>query len=546
MGRLTKTLASVGLGLALIGGIAACSPAEDAQAVSGDHVVLHRGNGAEPSSLDPHKASGTWENNVIGDLFMGLYTEDVNGAPVFGMAVGHEISEDGLTHTFDMRDGALWSDGEPVTAYDFEYAMRRILNPETAAKYASILFIIQNAEAVNTGDMALEELGVHALDADTLEITLNRPAPFLPWLLTHYTTFPVPAHVVEELGDRWVRPGNMVSNGAYVLEGWTPNDHITLVKNDQFFDAENVAIDEVIFYPTDDESAALRRFRAGELDMNTGFPAQQYRWLQENMPDETHVVPYFSTSYILFNVEEPPFDDVRVRRALSMAVDRDTIAYRILATGQIPTYSLNPPQMPDYTPPRLSFADESWNDRIATARELMEEAGYGPDNPLEFTYRYMEGNDSRRVAVALQNWWGEIYADVDVVNTEPAVHYNDLQSSNFEVGGAGWIADYPDPENYLFLFDSTTGALNYSQYNSPEFDDLLHRAQNSADQDERAALYRQAEEVLLADSPFIPTLNGVSRTLVGAHIQGYEDNAVHIHRTRWMSINEEQRRQQGY
>jgi len=518
-----------------------------AQGADGGPMVLHRGNGAEPASLDPHRASGTWENNVIGDMFLGLYTEGPDGAPIFGAAVDHQTSEDGLTHTFTLREGTTWSDGVPVTAHDFVYGLRRIVDPNTAARYAFITYIVENAQEINAGDLPTTEMGARAIDNLTLELTLTRPAPFLPWLLTHYTMFAVPQHAIEEHGDDWTRADNFVSNGAYTLTEWVPNDHITLVKNPQFYDSDRVVIDEVIFYPTDDESAALRRFRAGELDMNTGFPTQQYQWLLDNMAEETRVVPYFSTSYILFNMESDAFQNDLVREALSLAVRREVITDIILATGQVPTYSLNPPMMPDYGPPELSFAIDSdvtqevVNSRVARAQELMREAGYGPDNPLEFTYRYMEGVDARRVAVALAGWWQEIYADVNIVNTEPAVHYRDLQTRNYDMGGAGWIADYPDPENYLLLFHSESGALNYSGYASEEFESLLDQAQNTADADQRRALYQSAEAVLLRDSPFIPTHNSVSRTLVGQHIVGYEDNGVHIHRTRWMSIDESQR-----
>ena len=520
---------------------------------NGDRVVFHRGNGAEPASLDPHKASGTWENNIIGDMFLALYTEDELGAPVPGAISGHTISDDLLVHTFTLRDDIVWSDGVPVTAHDFEFAFRRIINPNTAARYASILYLIENAEELNTSDDLenLEErmtsLGVHALDDMTLEIRLDHPAPYLPQLLTHYTAYPVPRHTIEEFGDRWSRPGNMVSNGAYTLAEWVPNDHITLVKNDLFYDADNVNIDEIIVYPTDDESAALRRFRAGELDANTGFPSQQFEWLQENMPDEMRVAQYISTTYILFNMDDPAFQDLGVRQALSMAIDRTTITEQVLRTGQQPTFTLVPPLMPNYTPPTVFYENMTMEERVAAARELMREAGYSPENPLQFEYRYMEGVDSRRYAVAVAGFWEAIYVDVDLINTEPATHYADLESHNFAMGGAGWIADYADPENYLFLFDSASGGLNYALYNNPTYDALLAQAAITADPGERSAILQEAEALILSEAPFIPTHNSVSKSLVGRQVVGWEDNVVHIHRTRYMSIDESQRTvQEGF
>ncbi len=512
---------------------------EDATAVSEDaQVVLNRGNGSEPSSLDPHRASGTWENNIIGDMFLGLYTEDADGIPIYGAAENHTVSDDGLVHTFTIREGHVWSDGAPVTAYDFEFALRRILDPVMAAEYAALLYVIVNAREINSGTITdLTQLGARALDARTLEITLTVPAPYLPQLLTHYTAFPVPQHVVEEHGERWVRAGNMVSNGPYVLQNWTPNDHITLTKNELFFDAGNVAIDVVNFYPTDDSSAALRRFRAGEIDLNTDFPSQQYDWLQENLGAETRVAEYISTSYIAVNTSVPPFDDVRVRQALAMVIDRETIANQILRTGQVPAYSLVPPSMPNYDAPQATFVSLSYNDRVAMAQDLMREAGFGPDSPLRFTYRYRESIENRRAAIATAGMWNQyLYTQVDLVNTEVAIHYADLRTGNFEMADAGWTADYADPENYLFLVDSRSGQLNYGHYANPEYDALLDQARLETDLELRADILNAAERIFLNDLPLIPTTFGVSKNLVATRVLGWQDNLVDVHRTRFLSF----------
>lgn len=515
---------------------------DDVTAQSEDGLVtLNRGNAAEPSSLDPHRASGTWENNIIGDMFVGLYTEDAEANPVLGAAQAHTVSDDGLVHTFIMREGHVWSDGVPVTAHDVVFAFQRILDPAMAAEYAAILYVINNAAAINAGQMDPGELGVRAIDDRTLEIRLNRPAPFLPQLLTHYTTFPVPMHAIEDFGDQWTRPENFVSNGAYVLENWIPNDHITVTKNPLFYDADNVDVDVVNYFPTDDASSALRRFRAGELDLNTDFPSQQYSWLLENMPEETRTYPYIATSYIAVNTIRPPFDDVRIRRALAMAIDRDTIAFEILKTGQTPAYTLVPPLIPNYTPPQADFASLTLEERREVARELMREAGYGPDNPLQFVYRYRESVDNRRSAVAVADFWREIYVNVDLVNTETATHYDDLRAGNFALGDAGWVADYADPENYLFLVDSNSGQLNYGNYNNPAYDALLAQAAQTADLEERAEILAQAEEILMYEMPLIPTTYGVSKAVVGQHVVGWVDNPLNIHRTRFISLDESQR-----
>jgi len=542
--RIFPILILVAIAAAAVFGYSSLNRDATAQGEPGT-IVLHRGNGAEPVTLDPHGSAGTWESNILRDLFMGLYADAPDGTPILGSADSHEISEDGLTHTLTIREGLVWSDGVPVTANDFEFALKRIMNPLTAARYASLLYLIENGEEINIGENPnLDDLGVRAIDDRTLEIRLNRPAPFMPWLLTHVTTYPVPQHAVEEHGDDWTRPENIVSNGPFTLTEWVPNDHIRVVRNERYYDTENVAIDEVIFYPTDDESAALRRFRAGELDMNSGFPSQQLDWLRDNMPEEARIFEYIGTSYMAINVREAPLDNPDIRRALALAIDRDIIAYEILRKGQVPAYTLVPPQIPQYTPPQADFADMSQGDRVREAQELMRAAGYGPDNALRFTYRYRESVDNRRVAVAMARFWREIYVEVDLVNTEPAVHYQDLEVGNFEVGDAGWIADYPDAENYLFLLDSSSGLLNYGGYANEEFDSLLALAAQTADLEVRAGILARAEAISIRDMPLIPTTYSVSSNLVGLHIQGFEDNVVNIHPTRWLTIDETRRPEQ--
>lgn len=295
--------------------------------------ILHKGNTSEPDSLDPNKATGTWESSILRDMIFGLYTEDAYGEAIPGSAVSHSVSDDGLIYTFKMREGMVWSDGVPVTAHDFVYGMRRILNPSTASQYASLLYVIENAAEVNTGDMPGEALGSRAIDDMTLEITLVNPAPFFIEMTTHQTMYPLPKHVVEAHGDQWVRPENVQVNGPYKLVEWVPQGHIRLIKNELYYAVDELQIDEIYYYPTVDRTAALKQFRAGELDMNSRLPLQQIDWLQENMPDETRLYPYMGLSYIIFNTEAAPFDDVRVRTALSMVIERDVITSKSCAVA---------------------------------------------------------------------------------------------------------------------------------------------------------------------------------------------------------------------
>ena len=276
-------------------------------------IVLNRGNAAEPLSLDPHHANSVWEDNILADLLVGLTTEAADGTPLPGAAERWETSTDGKTWTFHLRDH-LWSDGMPVTAEDFVYGWRRILDPKTASPYGYFLYLIKNGEAVNGGKMPLTALGAKAPDAKTLVVELEHPAPYLLEYLMHFTTNPVPRHVIEVKGDAWTKPENYVCNGPYTLADWIPNDRVTLIKNPKFYDAGNVKIDRTIFYPTTDYGAALKRLRAGELDVQDRMPGQQVDWLKKNMPEILRLDPILVTEFLTCNKARRPFGDVRVRQ----------------------------------------------------------------------------------------------------------------------------------------------------------------------------------------------------------------------------------------
>jgi oligopeptide transport system substrate-binding protein len=503
-----------------------------------DSVTLHRGNSSEPLSLDPHKASGSWENNIIGDMFIGLFTEDANGQPVPGMAESWDVSEDGLTWTFTLRE-ASWSDGTPVTAGDFVYAWRRIASPATGAQYVSILYPIAGMEAATRGEIPPEEIGVRAIDDRTLEVSLVNPAPYLQGLLTHYTSFPVPRHVVEQYGDEWVRPANIQVNGAYRLEDWRTNNFVHLTRNEGFFDNENVCIDDVYYYPTVDNSAAGRRVRNGELHINNDFPGQQLDFLRREIPDYVRIAPYMGTIYFSVNTTLDQFADPNVRNALGMAIDRHFIADEILRAGFQPAYSLVPPGVANYPGGvRAAWADTPVEQRRAEARALLEAAGYGPDNPLQFEYTYRATRDNPRVAPVVQNDWSAIaeWVQPELIVNDTQIHYDNLRAQDFEVADGGWIADYNDPYNFLFLGEYRSIPMNYSRYNNPEFDAMLTAANMELDPEARGRMLAQAEQMLIDDMPIIPIVYYVSKNLVNPEVTGWEDNIVDIHRTRYMCL----------
>lgn len=500
-------------------------------------ATLHRGNQNEPDTLDPSKATGSWESNILGDLFLGLTTEDAHADPIPGAAAAWSVSEDGLVWTFKMREGAVWSDGVPVTADDFVFAFRRQMDPATASQYASILYDIKGGEEVNAGKAPLEALGVRAIDAATLEITLTHPAPYLPQLLMHQSAYPVPKHVVEKYGDDWVKPETYVSNGPFKLVSWRPNDSVVTIKNETFYDAANVKLDGVVFYPTDDGEAGLKRFRTNELDLNIGFPSQQIEMLKRTMGEALKVSTIINVRYIVMNTLKKPFDDPRVRKAIALAINREVITSQILKAGEEPAYSIVPPGTAGYPDgPRLSFADMPMTARLAEAKRLLEEAGYGPANPLSFRYNYISDNDSRRMAAALQGMWAAIGLKVELVISEKKVHYNTVRAQDYEVAEANWFGDFNDAKNFLFLAQPSAGDMNMSRYANPAYEELIRKSDRERDAAARAAIMREAEALMLEDNPLTPVFYGVSRNLVHVWVKGWEENLLNTHRSRWMSI----------
>ncbi len=502
-------------------------------------ATLNIHNGGDPSSLDPHKVSGDWENRVVGDMFEGLLTEDINAEPIAGQAESWTISDDGLVYTFTLRDGIQWTDGTPVTAGDFVFAFQRLMNPETAANYAYLQYTIKNAEKINKGEITdLDMLGVKAIDDKTLEITLEQPTPYFLGALTHYTAYPVPQHVVEAKGADWIKIENIATNGAYRPVEWVPGSHVKNVKNDGYYDAANVAIENVTFFVLEDESAALKRYRAGDFDILTEFPTDQFEWMQENLPGQAKVAPYAGLYYYAYNNQQPPFDNADIRKALSMAVNREVIGPQILGTGELPAYSWVPPGMANYASgPTLDWKDMPYGEKVAMAKTLIEGAGYGADNPLKVQLRYNTNENHKRIAVAIAAMWKPLGVEVELYNTETKVHYAELQEGQLEVARAGWLADYNDADNFLNLLKSGVD-YNYGRYSNPEFDRLMNEANQMTDLEKRAGLLAQAEKIALDENAALPIYYYLARNVVSPKVQGYKDNAFDIHRTRWMSIVE--------
>lgn len=514
--------------------VAATAPQATAQG------VLRRGNASEPASLDPQRTRDVYESNIVRDLFEGLIAYDAAGRARPGCAERWTISPDGRRYVFFLRAGLVWSDGAPLVADDFAAGLRRALAPQTAAEAASLLYPITGAEAVNTGQAPPEALGVRALDERTLEITLTAPTPYFIELLTHAIATPAPRHAIARWGKDWVKPGKMVSNGAFMLAEWALQDYILLVKNLRFHAAASVALEKIYYTPTPNADSALKQFRNGELDITLGFPRSRLDWLRRTMPGAVHLAPALSLRYLTLNTTRPPLNDRRVRRALSLAIDRRLFAEKIVRSGAPPAWNIVPPGIANYTdPPKLAEATWPLEERHKAARALLAQAGYGPENPLRLTLSYATSLDAKRMVLFIAWSWRKIGVQTSFLNMETKVFFSTLSARDFTIAPIGWVADFNDPANFLYLLQSTTVANNYAGFANPRFDDLMARAARTLDLGVRAGLMRRAEAIALEEMPIIPLTFGVSRYLIAPRVTGWIDNTADAHPSRYLRITRE-------
>ena len=403
-----------------------------------------------------------------------------------------------------------------------------------------MLYPIKGAEAYNTGEVEADTIGVKALEAKTLEITLENPTPYFLQLLTHQTSLPVHKASVEANPDDFTKPGNMVSNGAYTLAEWVPNAHIKAVKNENFHAADHVQIDTVYFYPTEDRSAALRRFEAGELHSNNDAPAEQMDYMRETLGERLRIAPYLGTYYYAVNTSKAPFDDPKVRQALSMVIDREFLATEIWGDSMVAGYSFVPPGIDNYgTPAIADYKDLPMLDREDNAIALLKEAGFGEGNTLNVEIRFNTSENHQKTATAIADMWKPLGVEVSLLNTDTKTHYAHLRDrGDYDMARAGWIGDYSDPQNFLFMVESDNLGFNYARYENPEYDALMDKAAATTNLEERAKVLYEAEAIFMRDLPFIPLMYYGSMSMVSDKLSGWEDNLRNIHPTRFMSISE--------
>ncbi|MGF1870024.1 peptide ABC transporter substrate-binding protein [Photobacterium indicum] len=481
-----------------------------------------RGNGDEVPTLDPAYSSDTASSRVIQDMFEGLVTQDTAGNIVPALATSWEKSEDGKVYTFHLREGATWSNGEPITAKDFEYSFQRVIDPATAAPYAWYYTManIVNADEINKGELSTDQLGVKALDDKTLQITLTKPVPYFAKMLVHESTYPVYQAAIEKYGDAWTKPQNIVTSSAYKLSKWVLNERIVLEKSPTYWNNEKTEVTKVTYLPIQDLTAEYNRFRTGEIDITSSFPLEQYNAIKKQRPNELLTMPSLGTYYYLFNINKKTFDDVRVRKALAYAIDRNVVTDIILGQGQIPAYGVTPPSVSGFEAPKLAWETMSQKERTKKAQALLKEAGFDKKNPLKFELVYNTSESHKKLAIVVSSMWKKsLGVEVELANQEWKTFLQKLSQRDFDVARYAWVGDYNEASTFLSYFEST--GMNYARWSNVNYDEAMKLAIKAPTDSKRNDYYQQAEEVFADEMPAVPLYFYTRSVLKQTKVGGY-------------------------
>ena len=506
-------------------------------------AVFHMGNASEPQGLDPHIVSGVPEHYIIAALFEGLTTKNPYTLEIEpGVAERWDISDDGKTYTFHLRQDARWSNGDPVTAEDFRWSWQRALSPELGSLYSYMYFPIVNAEAFTTGvidDFA--DVGVEVLDEFTLRVELRDPTPYFLQLLDHYSMFPVHRASIESFGSatdrlsQWARAGNLVSNGPFTLTEWRVNSHVRAEKAETYWGADRVRLNAIVFYPTENQTTEERMFRDGQLHHTYEMPIEKVPGYIQDTPESIVVAPYLGTYYYMINTTRAPFDDVRVRQALALSIDRELLVETVLQGFFEPSYAIVPPGTLGYQPPETFQYDPE------RAQELLAEAGYpnGEGFPA-FSILYNTNEQHQKIAVAIQQMWRQqLGIGVNLLNQEWQVYLNSQEIMDYSVSRRGWIGDYVDPTSFLGMF-ITDGGNNKTGFSNPRYDEIiLRQAPTVQERGARYALYQEAESLLIDTMPIIPIYTYQSKHLRHPSVKGMPSNIMDYYNWRYVYLEAE-------
>ena len=514
--------------------LASCGPGGEQT----EGKVLLWGIGTEIQGLDPHIVTGVPENRLMQALCEGLLSYNPKGGePIHGVAESYEVSGDGMVYTFKLRENARWWNGDPVTAHDYVWSWQRILTPALGSQYTEMLYPVKNAEAFYRGRLDdFSQVGVRALDAKTLQVRLERPTPYFPALLPHYSTYAVHRDTVlahGEMTDRnspWTRPGNFVCNGPFRLQYWRLNDRIAVERNPLYWDAANVKLDGIHYFAIESSSTEEQRFRQGRLHITATIPLERIPHHIASGAPQVRISPLLGTYFYRLNTTRPPLDDVRVRRALAYSIDRKAIVERVSRGGEQPAQSFTPPGVAGYT------ADTQVPFDPALARRLLREAGYGDpsDFPvLELLYNTSEGH--RKIAAAVQEMWREhLGIEVALLNQDWKVYLERNRNRKYDISRAGWVGDYPDPTTFLNMMVTDRGNNN-TGFSNAEYDALLERSATQSGE-RRLRTLRRAERILMDQMPLIPIYIYTTKALVDTRVQGYDANILDVHPPRFLDL----------
>jgi len=517
----------------------ACGDRKKLVDIGTEQQVMHISNATEVSGVDPHTTTGMPEYRIQMALFEGLVSKHPQSLEIVpGVADTWQISDDGLTYTFHIRDSAKWSNGDKLVANDFVRSWHRALMPALGNEYVESLFVFKNAEKFFKQELkSFEDVGVKALDDETLQITLENPTPYFLQLLDHHSTFPV--HIdtiskfsaIDERDSTWTRPENFVGNGPFVIREWTPGKVFSVIPNPYYWDAKTVKLKEVRFYPIEQLLAEERMFKAGQLHKTEWMPIAKIEKYKNSNAPEYVTFPYLGTYFYMFNVTKPPFTDVRVRKALAYAIDRESIAKNVTKGQQTPAYTLTPPDVLGYT------AKAKMNYDLDTARKLLADAGYPNGEgmpPLELIFNTSE--DHLKIAQAVQQMWKKhLNINVTLKNQEWKVFLNNQKLLNYQIARMAWIGDYVDPNTFLEIF-ITNGGNNRTGWSNEKYDQLIRAASSAKSREERYELFQQAEAILVDEAPFIPIYNYSTNNLLSTDVKGYYMNIMDYHPYKYLHL----------
>jgi oligopeptide transport system substrate-binding protein len=495
--------------------------------------TLYLGNGAEPADLDPQITTAYTEYNILIALFEGLTViDEATSQPIAGAAERWDISPDGLTYTFHLRENGRWSNGEPVTAQDFVTSYQRILSPALAAEYAYMLFPLKNAEVYNAGKLTdFAEVGARARDARTLELTLARPTPYLLSLIAHQAWFPVHPPTIlqhgrlDQRGTRWTQPGNLVGNGAFVLKEWKQNARILVEKNPTYWNSGHTRLNAVVFFPNDNLATDEQNFRAGQLHVTYDLLPEKIPAYRRQSPSPLRIDPFLETFFIRFNVTRPPLDNKKLRQALARALDRDVICRVLLHGSRAPAHFFTPPNTAGYNATANVPSD------FEAARRLLAEAGFPQGRGLpQFELQMNTDAINKKVLEAVQQMWRrELGVNVRLINNDFRVYLDNMRTLAYDISRARWVGDYNNPTTYLDMF-VTGGGNNQTGWSHAEYDRLIAEAGRTAEQNARCAILQKAEALLLDEAPIAPVFFGNRVFLIHPSVKGWVPSLLGIHR----------------